>query len=35
MFSNDSAVGLLIIPFGLIAIAGIVGAMFLLCVLPA
>ncbi len=34
MFSNSSALGLLIIPFGLIAIAGIVAALFMF-VLPA
>ena len=34
MFSNDSALGLLTIPFGFIAIAAIVAAMFLL-ILPA
>ena len=34
MFSKDTAIGLLIIPAGFVAIAGIVAAMFLL-VLPA
>jgi len=35
MFSNDSAFGLLFIPFGLIAIAGVVAVMFMFLVLPA
>lgn len=34
MFSNDSALGLLYIPAGLVLIAGIVAALFLF-VLPA
>jgi hypothetical protein len=35
MSSSDSGFGLLYIPGGLIFIAGIVAAMFWVCVLPA
>lgn len=35
MFSKEDALGLLTIPLGLVAIAGIVAVMFMFLVLPA